>query len=169
MRTQAGGNVLTHMILARLPTSSVTRSRISAAALLVKVIARIEPGWALRSEINQAIRRASTRVLPDPAPATTSSGAPSWTTAARWGSLSPSSSSSRVGPRRLVRGSSGAGRPACCSGAGIGEVLMLVPTLRAAAPSADGVPPQPVHGGQGAARGQYDPCAGDQNTATAML
>ena len=78
MRTHAEWNVLTHMIFARPPTSSVTRSRISAAALLVNVIARIEPGWALRSEISQAIRRVSTRVLPEPAPATTSSGAPSW-------------------------------------------------------------------------------------------
>ena len=105
MRTQAEWKVETHMIRARLPTSSSTRSFISAAALLVKVIARIEPGWALRSEISQAIRRVSTRVLPEPAPATTSSGAPSWITAARWGSLSPSSSSSRLGPRRVVRGS----------------------------------------------------------------
>ena len=88
------------MIRARRPTSSSTRSRISAAALLVNVIARIEPGWALRSEISQAIRRVSTRVLPEPAPATTSSGAPACTTAARCGSLSPSSSSSAVGPRR---------------------------------------------------------------------
>ena len=85
------------MIRARLPTSSSTRSFISAAALLVKVIARIEPGCALRSVISQAIRRVSTRVLPDPAPATTSSGAPACTTAARCGSLSPSSSSSLVG------------------------------------------------------------------------
>ena len=89
------------MIRARRPTSSSTRSRISAAALLVNVIARIEPGCALRSEISQAIRRVSTRVLPEPAPATTSSGAPACTTAARCGSLSPSSSSSRLGPRPL--------------------------------------------------------------------
>ena len=68
MRTHAEWNVLTHMIFARPPTSSATRSRISAAALLVNVIARIEPGWALRSEISQAIRRVSTRVLPEPAP-----------------------------------------------------------------------------------------------------
>ena len=97
MRTQAEWKVLTHMIRARLPTSASTRSFISAAALLVKVIARIEPGWALRTVISHAIRRVSTRVLPDPAPATTSSGAPWCTTAARCGSLSPSSSSSLVG------------------------------------------------------------------------
>ena len=48
MRTQAEWKVLTHITRARRPTSSSTRSRISAAALLVKVIAKIEPGWALR-------------------------------------------------------------------------------------------------------------------------
>ena len=35
---------MTHMALARGPTSAATRSRISAAALLVKVMARIWPG-----------------------------------------------------------------------------------------------------------------------------
>src|SRR4051794_30046200 len=126
------------MIRARLPTRASTRSFISAAALLVKVIARIEPECALRSEISQAIRRVSTRVFPEPAPATTSSGAPSWTTAARCGSFRPSSNSSRVGPRREVRGSSGvpsarsyAGRP----GSGM-EVLMLRPAY-------GGPPPEP--------------------------
>ena len=79
IRTHAEWNVLTHITRARRPTSASTRSFISAAALLVNVIARIEPGWALRSEISQAIRRVSTRVLPEPAPATTSSGAPACT------------------------------------------------------------------------------------------
>ena len=108
------------MIRARLPTRSSTRSLISAAALLVNVIARIEPGWALRSEISQAIRRVSTRVLPEPAPATTSSGAPACTTAARCGSLSPSSKDSVDGVRRGVTAS----RP------GIGNVLIAGSTLR---------------------------------------
>ena len=67
---------------------------------------RMEPGCALRSAISQAIRRVSTRVLPDPAPATTSSGAPEWDTAARCGWLSPSSSSSGEGMRRRVAGPS---------------------------------------------------------------
>ena len=48
----------------------------AAAALLVKVMARIDPGWACCSAISQAIRRVRTRVLPDPAPATTRSGPP---------------------------------------------------------------------------------------------
>ena len=82
MRTHAEWKVLTHMMRARLPTSSSTRSFISAAALLVKVIARIEPGCALRSEMSHAMRRVSTLVLPLPAPATTSSGAPACLTAA---------------------------------------------------------------------------------------
>jgi hypothetical protein len=71
-------NVLTHIMRATPPTRAATRSRISAAALLVKVMARIEPGWAPRAAISQAIRRVSTRVLPDPAPATTSNRPTGW-------------------------------------------------------------------------------------------
>ncbi len=132
IRTHAEWNVLTHMILARPPTSSATRSRISAAALLVNVMARIEPGWALRSVISQAMRRVSTRVLPEPAPATTSNGAPSWTTASRCGSLSPSSSSSRVGRLRFrgVPSSSGAGSAAGRPGSGNCVVISEQPYVR---------------------------------------
>ena len=43
MRTQDEWKVEIHMILARPPTSASMRSRISAAALLVKVMARISP------------------------------------------------------------------------------------------------------------------------------
>jgi hypothetical protein len=49
IRTQAEWNVETHIALARPPTSPATRSFISPAALLVKVIARISPGATLRS------------------------------------------------------------------------------------------------------------------------
>ena len=49
MRTQAEWKVDTHIALARPPTSAATRSFISPAALLVKVIARIAPGCTLRS------------------------------------------------------------------------------------------------------------------------
>src|SRR5699024_3837975 len=84
----------THMSRACAPTSSATRSRISAAALLVNVNASTDPGWAPRS-MSHAIRRVRTRVLPDPAPAMTSSGPPSWVTAARWASLRPRSTSGR--------------------------------------------------------------------------
>src|SRR5438270_14041913 len=85
IRTQAEWNVDTHIAFARGPTRAATRSFISPAALLVKVIARISPGEAPRSAINQAIRWVSTRVLPDPAPATISSGPPWCTTPARRG------------------------------------------------------------------------------------
>jgi len=50
MRTQAEWNVETHISRARLPTRSMTRERISAAALLVKVIASIEPGCTSRCD-----------------------------------------------------------------------------------------------------------------------
>ena len=49
IRTQAEWKVETHISLARLPTRSITRPRISAAALLVNVMARIEAGCACRS------------------------------------------------------------------------------------------------------------------------
>ena len=60
------------------------------------------------------MRCASTRVLPEPAPATMSSGPPSWTTAWRCGPLSPASMRSSSRP-------SGAGRGALeCGGTGEG-------------------------------------------------
>src|SRR4051794_39379616 len=177
MRTHAEWKVLTHMMRARPPTSSSTRSRISAAALLVKVIARIEPGCTLRSEINQAIRRVSTRVLPDPAPATTRSGAPSWTTARRCGSLRPASSSSLVGRWRFGADScagAASGRP------GIGNCMLMSPQPYVAggtarSRSAGGGTSDRAHGApvlvQGAVglhepddhpdEGQQDPEAGD--------
>ena len=96
--------VETHIALARRPTSASTRSFISAAALLVKVIDMIPPGCTPRSASSQAMRWVSTRVLPEPAPATISSGEPAWTTASRWRGLSPSSSAAP----RAVRGWTGA-------------------------------------------------------------
>ena len=76
IRTQAEWKVETHINVARLPTSSATRSRISAAALLVKVMANTAPGCTPRIPTRWAIRRVSTLVLPEPAPATTSTGEP---------------------------------------------------------------------------------------------
>ena len=49
MRTQAEWNVMTHIALARGPTSAATRDAISPAALFVNVMARISPGAASRS------------------------------------------------------------------------------------------------------------------------
>jgi hypothetical protein len=48
------------------------RPRISRAALLVKVTARIDQGENCSTWISQAMRCTSTRVLPEPAPASTS-------------------------------------------------------------------------------------------------
>src|SRR3954463_16280713 len=55
------------------------------------------------------MRLVSTRVLPEPAPATMSSGEPAWVTAARWASLRPASRASEPAP--------GAGRGAGRAGA----------------------------------------------------
>src|SRR5436305_6102273 len=90
MRAQAEWKVITHMARARRPTSCSTRSRISPAALLVKVMARIWPGCAAPDATRCAIRWVSTRVLPEPAPARISSGPPGCRTASRWGSFRPS-------------------------------------------------------------------------------
>ena len=73
MRTQAEWKVETHMRWATGPISEPSRSRISAAALLVKVMARIWLGHAPNWLKIQAMRRVSTRVLPEPAPAPISS------------------------------------------------------------------------------------------------
>jgi hypothetical protein len=56
MRTQAEWKVDTHIALTTPPTRPRRRSCISRAALLVKVIARIEPGCTPRSRIRWAIR-----------------------------------------------------------------------------------------------------------------
>ena len=55
-------------------TSRSTRSRISFAALLVKVIARISHGATPRFRIRFAMRVVTTRVFPEPGPATIRSG-----------------------------------------------------------------------------------------------
>ena len=83
MRAQAEWKVITHIARARPPTSASTRSRISFAALLVKVIARISLGRAWPVPTRCAMRWVSTRVLPEPAPARISSGPSPCTTASR--------------------------------------------------------------------------------------
>src|SRR3954453_9445284 len=88
MRAHAEWNVDTHMRRATGPTSAPTRSFISAAALFVKVIARISNGDTPRSLTRYATRCVSSRVLPDPAPAITSTGPSGALTASRWTGLS---------------------------------------------------------------------------------
>ena len=84
MRPHAAWNVITQDARAGGPTRSVTRSRISAAALFVNVIARISGGFTPTARSRCAIRRVRTRVLPEPAPAITSSGPSVVSTASRW-------------------------------------------------------------------------------------
>ena len=56
------------------PTRATIRSRISPAALFVNVTARIRHGATFRTPTRWATRWATTRVLPDPAPARMRSG-----------------------------------------------------------------------------------------------
>src|SRR4051794_375236 len=90
MRTQAAWNVLTHILRATGPTRDSMRWRISSAALLVKVMARMAKGLTPSSSIRWAMRWVRTLVLPEPAPATTSRGPSPWTTASSWSGLRPS-------------------------------------------------------------------------------
>ena len=90
-RAQAAWKVITHIRRETPPTSEETRSRISSAALLVKVIARIWFGCARPVASSQAIRCVRARVLPDPAPARISSGPSPKVTASRCGPLRPAS------------------------------------------------------------------------------
>ena len=69
------------------PTMVPTRSFISRAALLVKVTARISFGRARPVARMCAMRVVSTRVLPVPAPASTSTGPSSVSTASRCSGL----------------------------------------------------------------------------------
>ena len=115
MRRQAEWKVDTHIRSARVPTSSTTRRRISSAALLVKVMARISHGAASPVASRWAMRRVSTRVLPEPAPATTSSGPPRCSTAARWGGFRSSTSRSTELLRAAARSSWTYSSPSKCS------------------------------------------------------
>ena len=65
------------------------RSRISPAALFVNVTARMWRGSTPSMSISRAMRVVSTRVLPDPAPASTSNGPSTCSTASRCAGLSP--------------------------------------------------------------------------------
>ena len=92
MRRQAEWKVETHIFSAGGPTRSATRVRISPAALLVKVMARMPHGGASPVASRWAMRRVSTRVLPEPAPAMIRSGPPRCSTAARCGRVRSSTS-----------------------------------------------------------------------------
>jgi orotate phosphoribosyltransferase len=85
-----GGVLLAHEVGKNLGTRAIFTERENGKMALRRGFV-IEPGQRVLIV---------TRVFPEPAPATTSRGAPACTTALRCGSLSPSSSSSGEGPRR---------------------------------------------------------------------
>src|ERR1019366_5542842 len=70
-------------------SKATTRSRISRAALLVKVTASTADGGTWRVVTMCAMRWVMTRVLPLPAPARISKGPSMWLTASRCCALSP--------------------------------------------------------------------------------
>jgi len=71
------------------PNNFSTRPRISAAALLVKVTAKMARGRTRIASMRYPMRRVSTRVLPLPAPANTNNGPADAVTAARCASFRP--------------------------------------------------------------------------------
>src|SRR4051794_26863967 len=101
MRPQAEWKVMIHAPRAAGPSIVSTRSRISPAALFVNVIARISFARAPAAPSRCAIRWVSTRVLPEPAPAITSSGPSVVVTASRWAGFRPARYVS--GEARLTR------------------------------------------------------------------
>src|SRR6478672_10127434 len=91
-RAQVAWKVPTHMPRPRPPVSFSRRSRISPAALLVKVTARMRSGQTPRRR-SSAMRKVMTRVLPEPAPARISRGPPGCRTPSRCAGLSLSTPS----------------------------------------------------------------------------
>src|SRR5213592_4217563 len=87
MRPHAAWKVRIHRPRPLAPSRRCRRSRISPAALFVKVMARISFGFAPTALIRWATRYVSTRVLPEPAPAMTSRGPSVARTASRCGGL----------------------------------------------------------------------------------
>src|SRR5512142_1364976 len=122
------------------PRRPWSRSRISPAALLVKVTARTCQGMTPSSRTSRAIRWTMTRVLPLPAPARTRSGPSPCSTASRWASLrSLSRSSGSIGrtehspfPRPEPCGLFPAGpeTPACLPAAAAVDSLPVAPPVR---------------------------------------
>ena len=100
------------------------RSRISSAALRVKVIARHSGGEARRLATRWAMRWVRVRVLPEPGPATMSSGPEAVSTARRWSGSSPerrraarsSGDAAAPGPLRPCAGTAVSGSSGDCEG-----------------------------------------------------
>jgi hypothetical protein len=102
-RTPRAWKVQTSTFFASRPTSWAARSRISAAALLVKVMAAMRlassPAW-----IRRAILCVITRVLPEPAPASTRQGPPRWFTASSWARFRPADMEGGEAKRGMIAG-----------------------------------------------------------------
>ncbi len=81
--------VQTHMPRVLPGKRAPRRSRISAAALLVKVMAKTCQGRTPSSAIMCAMRKVRTRVLPEPAPARTSKGPRVQVAASYWAGFKP--------------------------------------------------------------------------------
>ena len=84
MRTQVEWKVDTQMLSEPYSTCASTLSRISPAALLVKVMAMIFHGFTCFSSIKCAILYVKTLVFPEPAPAITREGPSECRTASCW-------------------------------------------------------------------------------------
>src|SRR5882672_3983541 len=84
------------------PASLTMRSFISAAALLVKVTQRMARAGTPRSS-RCTVRWAMTRVLPEPAPASTRTGPSVWSTASRWRGLRSERSTAAGDDTRALR------------------------------------------------------------------
>src|SRR5439155_19578411 len=82
-------SVRRHVVRAVAPRRLSSRERISPPALFVNVIARISFGLTPQAAIRCATRCVRTRVLPEPAPAITSSGPSVCRTASRWAGFRP--------------------------------------------------------------------------------
>src|SRR3954470_13477310 len=151
MRAQAAWKVITHIDRVERPSNSSTRSRISWAALLVNVMARISPARARSVWTSQAIRCVSTRVLPEPAPARTSRGPSGCVTASRCGGFNPASRSSRAaasGTAPRIRSGPEA-MALCddvrehCASVAAGARWVAIDEERLGAYDLDGPPPEP--------------------------
>src|SRR5210317_1556860 len=90
IRTHAEWKVEIHIPVAASPINPLMRSRISPAALLVKVMARIWLGHASRVCSKPAIRLVKTLVFPEPAPATIKRAGPRYSTASACRGFNPS-------------------------------------------------------------------------------
>ena len=123
MRAARLWKVPSHQPVVGWPISASTRSRISPAALLVNVTASSSCGRAVSVISRCPIRVVRARVLPVPAPASTSTGPARVSTASRWGGFSPcrcqagrAAGAFGAADAFGAAGVAGAGTPSCIRG-----------------------------------------------------